>query len=408
MLSIMRHRFGIYVFGGVVTLIGFVFIFSGVFTPKGMGGRMGGTSFVGAVNGETISVEDFRRAYNQRLEFFKNLGGGLSEEQLKAFRVKESVFQELVQRKAIALEAQNQKFIPSKAELREYIMKVDAFKKNDQFDMLTYRKLLESNGMDPGRFEDKVREDLAVQSFTDFVRNRVRVTTEEARLNFISTNEKRKLKYVVISIEAGKKVAQVSNDDLQKFYKDEAKMNLLKSKFEAAKETAYKGKKLEDVQEQIAKDVILADRSEEIRKSNEAMADQVVTLMGIDAASDEKINALLKNMGIKVQVAESFTRANDQLPGVGESADLSKDVFAKASPLSLQTGGKAKKYLKPGKIIVAALIGVQSADMAEFEKKSSELKQSLQAKKERTFLQEWIKSLTAKAKVETNEQFFAN
>src|SRR5689334_21479183 len=87
-LSWMREKFGPAMVGGIIAFIAFVFIFSGVFTPKATRGLHEG-SVAGTVNGEPISLAEFNREYSRRMEFFKNLGGGkLSEEQLRAFHMK--------------------------------------------------------------------------------------------------------------------------------------------------------------------------------------------------------------------------------------------------------------------------------------------------------------------------------
>ena len=81
------------------------FIFYGVFSPKSTRGLHEG-AVAGTVNGEPISIAEFNRELNRRMEFFKNLAGGqFSEEQLKAFRVREGVFQELVNRRLLVQEA---------------------------------------------------------------------------------------------------------------------------------------------------------------------------------------------------------------------------------------------------------------------------------------------------------------
>ena len=99
MLNWIREKFGRAVIGGIITFIAFVSVFYGVFSPKATRGLHEG-AVAGTVNGDPISIADFNRELNRRMEFFKNLGGGkLSDEQLKSFRIREGVFQELANRK---------------------------------------------------------------------------------------------------------------------------------------------------------------------------------------------------------------------------------------------------------------------------------------------------------------------
>src|SRR6476659_8472653 len=102
MLSWIREKFGTVVIGGIITFIAFVFVFYGVFNPKSTRGLHEG-SVAGTVNGDPISISEFNRELNRRIELFKNLSGGkLTDEQIKTFRVREGVFQELVNRKLLA------------------------------------------------------------------------------------------------------------------------------------------------------------------------------------------------------------------------------------------------------------------------------------------------------------------
>src|SRR3982751_2131010 len=105
MLSWIRGKFGPFLAGGIIAFIAFVFIVSGVFSPKSTRGLHEG-SVAGTVNGDPISLADFNRSLNQRIEFFKNMGGTkITEEQLKGFQIRQSVFQDLVIRKLMIQEA---------------------------------------------------------------------------------------------------------------------------------------------------------------------------------------------------------------------------------------------------------------------------------------------------------------
>src|SRR5919106_4957840 len=98
MLTWIREKFGTVVIGAIIGFIAFVFVFYGVFSPKSTRGLHEG-AVAGTVNGDPISIAEFNRELNRRLEFFKNIAGGkISEEQLKSFKIREGVFQELANR----------------------------------------------------------------------------------------------------------------------------------------------------------------------------------------------------------------------------------------------------------------------------------------------------------------------
>src|SRR5277367_5599675 len=113
MLSWIREKFGTVIIGGIIGFIAFVFVFYGVFNPKSTRGLHEG-AVAGTVNGDPISISDFNRELNRRIEFYKRFSGGkLSDEQIKAFRVREAVFQDLATRKLLSQEAHSQGMDPS-------------------------------------------------------------------------------------------------------------------------------------------------------------------------------------------------------------------------------------------------------------------------------------------------------
>src|SRR3954470_19314942 len=118
MLSWIREKFGTLLVGAIIGLIAFVFVFLGVFSPKSTRGLHEG-AVAGTVNGDAISIPEFNREFNRRMEFFKNMGGGkLTDEQLKSFRIREGVFHELANRKLLIQEAQHQGLIAADEEVR--------------------------------------------------------------------------------------------------------------------------------------------------------------------------------------------------------------------------------------------------------------------------------------------------
>src|SRR3954466_7760940 len=110
MLSWIREKFGTAVIASIILLIAFVFVFYGVFSPKSTRGMHEG-AVAGTVNGDPISIQEFNRELNRRMEFFKSLGGGkIGEDQMRGLRASQAqaAFQSLVQRKLLVQEAYKQ------------------------------------------------------------------------------------------------------------------------------------------------------------------------------------------------------------------------------------------------------------------------------------------------------------
>lgn len=402
MLSLLRGKFGPMFVGGIIGFIAFVFIFSGIFNPSRTKGLHSG-SVAGEVNGEAISLSEFNRALNQRIEFYKQMTGGkISEDQIKQFGIRESVFNDLVNRKLMAQEAVKQGMLASDEEIRDKIREIPAFQKDGKFDPVAYRQVLQANNYTPAGFERMLKEDLNSSKWGEYFRNRVVVSDEEIKDEFLISREKRNIKYVVLTTETGKKGVTVSDDDVKKFLAEEAKANLVKSQYEQRKETQYKGKAFDEVKNQIARETIASQKTDEIQKFNANLAKQVQAAMKADKASDAKINAQLKPYGATVQYSGLAPRTSAFLPGVGEAKDVFADAFAKNSPIQAK-GGAPKVYNAPGWTMVALVSESESPDLAKLESAREEVRNSLASRKERGLFESWMKKLNAKAKIRRNE-----
>ncbi len=402
MLEWIKEKFGAIVVSGIIAFIAFVFIFSGFFSPKATRGLHEG-AVAGTVNGEPISIAEFNRELSRRLEFFKGIAGGqLTEEQMNAFNIKPGVFRELAQKKLMIQEAKRQGVGASDEEVRDQIRSIPAFQKDGHFDLPTYRQILEANRYTPGSFEASIREDLSAAHWQNYFRNRVHVSDAEARQEFESQENKRNIKYVLLTTESGKKAISVQPADIQAYLKDPAKLNLVKSQYELRKGTEFKGKTLEQSQEQIARQLIAGDKLPEINKINGQLADQVAAALG--SSSDDKINAIpgLKQQGVTVKTTGMVGQTGGPIPGVGEAHELLKDAFAKKSPIEVAQGGKAKKYPVAGGILVAVVTGSQAADASKFEASRQKLLEQIEAKRERELFGSWLDSLLTKAKIDMN------
>lgn len=402
MLTWIREKFGTAIIGSIIAFIAFVFVFYGVFSPKSTRGLHDG-AVAGTVNGDSISISDFTRELNRRIEYFKSLTGGtLSEDQLKAFRLRENVFQGLASRKLMTQEAKRQGLLVADEEVKQKVQEIPAFQKDGKFDFATYKQVLEANHQTPGSFESLVREDLSYQQWQSYFEDRIHVADGEVKKAFLLREDKRKIKYVLLTTEAAKQNVSVDASEIKKFLADPTKLNLAKMKFEQEQKTLYKGQKFEAAQEGIARSILAGEKMEEIQKINGKLADQVLALMSASPASDAKINAILKSSHLEVKKTDWISREKSYVPEIGESKDLWADAFAQKSPIDPSEGGKPKKYLLAGRLLVALVIEAQRPQMAQLEQKSAALHRELEQRKVKDLYQAWMNQLMGKAKIETN------
>jgi hypothetical protein len=402
MFTKMRSSFGPLMVSGIIGFIAFVFIFSGVFSPKATRGLHEG-SVAGKVNGESITLQEFNREYNRRMEFFGQLGGGkLSPAQLKAFRIREGVFGELVNRKLMSQAAVNSGLVASDAEVKEKIREMPAFQKDGKFDPEQYRAVLAANNYTPATFERLMREDLSLQQWGKYFKSRVQVSDEEVKQEFLSNNDKRNIKYVALTPENLRKGIKVSDDEVKKFLADPAKLNLAKGQYEGQKEGPYKGKSFDDVKAKIAAEILAGEKTEEIRKLGEKLAGEVEGTLTADKGGDARVNAALKPYGIEVKSTGLVNQASRFVPGVGETRELFADAFREKSPIDPKQGGKAKRYGAGGGWVVALVSDAQKPDLAKLEGERAKLIAQINARKERELNDAWLEKLRKEASIDKN------
>lgn len=402
MLEWMRVTFGPVLIGIIISFIAVVFVFYGVFSPKSTRGLHSGT-VAGVVNGDSISLSEFNRALNQRIEFFKQMTGGtVTEEQIKNFRIKEGVFNELVNRKLLSQEALRMGLQAGDEEVKERIRQMDVFQKDGKFNPTHYSQVLTANNFTPSSFERMMRDDLLMQHMSDYLKGRARVTDEEVRREFLVSHQKRNIKFVLLTPESGKKGLKISVEEIKKYLSDSTKLNLVKSRFESSKDTEFKGKKFEEAKEKIAEAVLASEKHAEIKKINDDLAEQILGLIKVDKAADSRINTLLKPFGVEVKTTGMVNRSQKFLPGMGDAGQILAEAFDKKNPINPVQGGKPKKYNLPSGVVVALVSESETPDLSKLEGEREKLMKQLVSKKEQDLYESFLKQATKKAKIEKN------
>lgn len=368
MLGWMREKIGPVIIGIIIGFIAIVFVFYGVFSPKSTRGYHQG-AVAGIVNGETISLSEFNKALNQKLEFFKQMTGGkITEDQIKNFKLKEAVFNELVNRKLLGQAAKHMGLMVGDEEVRSKIRGMQVFYKEGKFDASQYRGVLVANNYTPSGFERLMREDLILEQIGSYFRSRSKVSDEEVQREFLMSHEKRNIKYVLLTSETGKKA------------------NLA--------EASKKG-----IATEPPKKTDLA----EVQKINEALAIQVLALMGRDKNADKKVDAILKPVGVTVKATGLISRSQRYVPGLGEVVELIKDAFDKKHPIDISMGGKAKRYSIPSGIVVALVVESETPDLSRLSAERDQIIQKISFRKEQNLIETFLKQSRIQAKIEKNK-----
>ena len=138
------------------------------------------------VNGQEISLAEFRRAYGQRLEALRMRGGGdLPEALARQFGIPGRVLDELITTELLEQAAEAHGITVSDTELLDAIRKDPSFQKDGQFDPQTYSEVLQAYAKKTAPdYEAGLRRRLAAQRLLGMVAQTAEVSEDELRARF--------------------------------------------------------------------------------------------------------------------------------------------------------------------------------------------------------------------------------
>lgn len=213
MLNIMRKYATSWL---IKILLGAIVI---VFVLWGVGSfRSQKQSRVAVVDGETISIEEYRAAYNNILERLRQqFGNNLNDEMLKIFQVKQQALNQIIDKRLLMREAERLNMQVSDAELALAIRDFGAFQTNGHFDRKRYQNVLALNRLTPEGFETLQRETMTIEKLRGFIEANVRVSAAEALEWYTWQNTAVDIEYVVFEPTAYSDI-DLSPDDIKSFY----------------------------------------------------------------------------------------------------------------------------------------------------------------------------------------------
>ena len=143
-----------------------------IFLVWGMGGKQEtDKDIVALVNGHRIGVKSMEDTYSRLLAFYQKLYEGKLPEG-KKFRelLRKTALDELIDRALLLDEVTRMGIFVSDVEVRAHIETLPAFQKNGEFDIGTYKRILNWNKIPIKNYETSVRDDLILQKLSDFIR----------------------------------------------------------------------------------------------------------------------------------------------------------------------------------------------------------------------------------------------
>ena len=195
MLNVMRKHASSWMIKVILFAIVIVFIFWGVGSF-----RSRQASKVATVNGEIISITDFRRAYNNLIDQYRQrFGSSLNDGMIEMLHIKKQTVNQLIDRAILLQEATKLGLQVSNAEVAQRIMDTPIFQNNGTFDNHRYINILSQVHLTPEEFEADQKNALLGQKLTQIIMGGAKVSEAEARQWFDWQNTSVDVAYVLFN-----------------------------------------------------------------------------------------------------------------------------------------------------------------------------------------------------------------
>lgn len=127
---------------------------------------------VAVVAGHKISQQEFTRAVRERQEMMRNLAGGRADvEKLDTPEFRFAVLDNLIRQRLVIDQALRSGMTVTDQQLRDMLSQAGAFQEGGRFSNARYEQFLKSQGLTPGMFEQRVKQDMLTQHVSDAYNN---------------------------------------------------------------------------------------------------------------------------------------------------------------------------------------------------------------------------------------------
>jgi peptidyl-prolyl cis-trans isomerase D len=176
-----------------------------------------GLGAAASVNGEDISMRDFRRVYQgQRQQWESNYRSQIPAELAQGMA--DQVIQSLVRNRVVAQHARSQGYRVNDSEVKDSIWATSAFHVGGQFSQPAYEQLLASQGMSPQRFEFEQRQNMEMSQFIEGVGYSAFYTPAEFRRYIELDGETRDVEYLLLPAVNWADKIEISAEQVASYY----------------------------------------------------------------------------------------------------------------------------------------------------------------------------------------------
>src|SRR3954452_1109605 len=189
---------------------------------RGSGADAASGDTVAKVEGREITGADFRRTYQAQLQAYRSAyGNNMSDQLLKQLGIEQQILQQMVDERAALAEAERVGIKVSDEEVRQRIFAMPAFQENGGFmGEARYQQLRRRQRppLVPSEFEDNIRHGLAVEKLRGSLTDWLSVNDAELEKEYRRRNDKVKLAVVSFTADSFRTQVNASDTEVSSYF----------------------------------------------------------------------------------------------------------------------------------------------------------------------------------------------
>ncbi|CAN5856877.1 peptidylprolyl isomerase [soil metagenome] len=201
-----------------------VLAFIALYIPAGNNSANGAgmNDAVATVEGNPVTVAQFRRAYTRQMAAYRSAyGANMDERLLRQLGIDQRILQQLIEEEIAIAEAKRLGITATDAEVKQRILAIPSFQENGQFiGYGRYRQMLQMQNppVRESDFEEQVRRSITVEKLQAAVTNWISIADADVDAEFRKRNEKVKLAVVNFPADKFREGTQATDDEVAAWF----------------------------------------------------------------------------------------------------------------------------------------------------------------------------------------------
>ncbi|MBI5875840.1 MAG: SurA N-terminal domain-containing protein [Deltaproteobacteria bacterium] len=374
MLKVLRKRKRSWIIYLILGAIILVFVLWGVGSFK-----VDKSTIAARVNGKPITAIDYARAYQQQMNYYRNIfKDQFSDELLEKLNLKQNTIQMLINTELQLQEAKRQGIAVSTDDIQKRIASIQTFQKDGAFDKGQYLQVLKANHILPGDYEKGVKESLIIDKLQKKTTDAINISDKETEETFTGESRKINLQYLAVDAAKFEKGTIVTNEEAKTYFEKNR--------------ASFKAAKYEDAADAVKAAVVKEKTKEKAKETADAVLKRL--------KQGEDFQKVASKDGYAKGESGFITKVQGYIASIGLNIGDKPEAFSlnKENPYYSQVVPHGNKFY------ILKMKEVKEADKAEFEAKKAEIKNRLLQQKQQEALNKWIDEIKSKAKIEINKE----